>query len=203
MESSDLKLTDFLTIILSATTLLVGLGITIAQSRKSKRQLTISLHQSYWSIENYLKVIAPSYLVIKKWMSLPEVQKQSYREIVLKGWISLDSSSAELENYLGKLIPSEDLPFDHFRKPIGNEFLTEHQSLTVLLYLWSHFSYYYQNNLVNRKLFKTLFQDAFSYKKDFFIELTNVIETSLLKSSREIRPQWLDSLKFLANEFEK
>jgi hypothetical protein len=196
-----LGLSDALTISLTFAGVLLAIVIPLTQYRIAQRQLTISLHETYWSVETYVRVIAPSYAVQKGWQGLPEQVRVNYREIVLQGWAPhLPSPEDEYELYLGAPPEIQDFAAHHFRTPVGNDKLTEHQALTLLLYWWSHLAEYYRNRLVNRRLFRALFRDAFGYKKAFLLDLCSSMESRL--TGTDTRPQWIDSIRYLTDVLE-
>lgn len=187
-----LDLSDWLTLLVAIFAALIAFFVPWTQRRISRRQSTISLHQSYWSVENYLRVIAPSFGVRLNWAELSE----QYRETVLKGWTETDKSG-KYGLYMGPE-PVGDPAEQHFRKATGKDKLTEHQALTLSLYWWSQCATYYRHKLVDRELFHDLFRDTFGYTREFLLEFCDAVQKELGEGA-DI-PQWIESIRFLEEE---
>ena len=191
-----LSLTDFLTLTLTISALFVAIAIPSAQKKNEKRKNTIHLHEKYWSIENYIAVLSPTFRIALRWEHLDEKSKIIYRDIVVSGWVRAELKSKErIEKYCGKNARNRINRDCHFIDEISETSLTEHEALTLLLYTWSELYVYYQENLVDRQLFRKLFRKAFEYKHVFLLDLAKSIKNKL--SENDIKPQWIDEIEGL------
>ncbi|MCK7675559.1 hypothetical protein [Corynebacterium pygosceleis] len=176
----------------------ISLAFWMHGRRIEKRRLTIDLHRDYWSIENYLKIIAPGWKVQMQWNHLPVAVREIYRSTVLDGWKRL-SDEDYFSAYCGDPQVSVDYGEWHFRTPSGGEFLTEHQALTLLLYKWSQLAVFHENGMLENALFEVLFKDAYSYKRAFFSELA--LEMRGRVDDSPTPPQFIGRIKYLDRVF--
>jgi hypothetical protein len=175
--------------ILASTAIFVTWKIAWNQTKISKQQTAIHLHQQYYGIENYLHVIAPTVQVRLKWMFLNEPDREQYRDEVVKGWARFFRDPDGLARYVSDFA-SADHCKAHFQATNQKQSLTEHQSLTTFLHFWSNLYSMLRQGLVDKKLCRALFTHAYNYNKDFIYQLRERVKSQL--AEEDVIPPWIE-----------
>lgn len=116
---------------------------------------------------------------------------RAYREAVISGWPV--NSGEDFDLYF------VDYAVDHFKTPIPQAGLTEHQALSVFLHFWSNLEAMIESQVVDEKLATSLFAPMYGYHRDFIAELRGEIEQRQGTASNP--PPWIPNTSKLERRF--
>jgi hypothetical protein len=209
VQIAGIKLTDVLLLVLTAAALILTWAITAYQWRLARKQNAVQLHAEYYSVEHYANVVSAVGQVRLKWLSTPDHEdRAAYRQLVAAGWapaaLGTDETTAAVtfRLYVGHDSRTDvDRTKEHYHEPVGATGLSEHQAVAALLHFWSRLAGLLDANAVDRRLAKEFFAPAYAYNREFFADLRDTIESSIVPA--DTRPAWLDHTRTLERFFGK
>jgi len=156
---------------------IISIVVAVVGARQTRRELTLKLHEEFHSSDYYVRVRAPAYRVALQWNYLPDDIRQSYRDIVASGW-SLDPESEKARVVMSEIPADYSKMYEsHFQKPIGEEYLTEHQAVVALLNFWSRVNMYRTSGCIEPRLVRKILQNEFKFIAPFFFQIAKAVQS--------------------------
>ncbi|MEM9286551.1 MAG: hypothetical protein AAGA39_11755 [Pseudomonadota bacterium] len=166
-----------LTVSLGAASFLNAFLTNRANRKVEARTRATELHTSYYSSDNYHRVVLPVTRILLKWDGLPDDQREAYRAAVRRGWVGFDDAPERLlRSYVDDSTFAIDPDEAHFRTVASAGEYSEHESLALYLYFWTRVDEMIAAGLVEKSLVVRIMSRSYRYGQSFMAKLRTDIE---------------------------
>lgn len=154
------------------------------------RNRTTHLFEELYSVNGYSAIVAPVFNIMLKWHGLAEPAKTDFQNIVMMGWVGYENVT-DIKIKLFCDHDESELAHFHYkvRKEAGE--ITEHEALTAFLYFWSKLDLMLENEVIDKKLTKSLFTRQYDYYRVFIKEIRDLLDEKLEEG--DVRPSWYNA----------